>query len=76
MKLYAVRKHAGEWDVATKEEPVLRFETYEQAIQTVTSAALNTQTDQHPPKPISPLGSHADEHPLTRLKTDELPERQ
>jgi hypothetical protein len=39
MKLYAVRKRGGQWAVCADETVVLRFETYDEAIETARGAA-------------------------------------
>jgi len=39
MKLYTVRKRAGQWAVCADQTVVLRFETYDEAIEIARSAA-------------------------------------
>ncbi|MEW6450219.1 MAG: hypothetical protein AB1490_06205 [Pseudomonadota bacterium] len=39
MKLYTVRKQGGHWMVCADENVVLRFETYDEAIEIARSAA-------------------------------------
>jgi hypothetical protein len=39
MKLYTVRKQNGQWAVCSAETVVLRFETYDEAIEIARSAA-------------------------------------
>jgi len=39
MKLYTVRKRSGQWAVCADQTVVLRFETYDEAIEIARSAA-------------------------------------
>jgi hypothetical protein len=39
MKLYTVRKQSGQWAVCSNQTVVLRFETYDEAIEIARSAA-------------------------------------
>ena len=39
MKVYTVRKHSGQWAVCADEAVVLRFDTYDEAIEIARSAA-------------------------------------
>lgn len=38
MKVYAVRKRAGQWSVCSEGDVVLHFDSYEQAIETARTA--------------------------------------
>lgn len=57
MKLYTVRKRSGQWAVCADETVVLRFETYDEAIEIARSAAevLTASRDRDQPAEPAPI---------------------
>ena len=59
MKLYTVRKRSGQWAVCADQTVVLRFETYDEAIEIARSAAEVLAASRDRERPSEPVPTAA-----------------